>query len=60
MPSKAALDHALNVIETLDYERIAPQHGSVIRSKKEAQVVIRHLREIEHVGIEYLAAENKV
>ena len=60
MPSKAALDHALNVIETLDYERIAPQHGSVIRSKKDAQVVIRHLREIEHVGIEYLAAENKV
>ena len=60
MPSKAALDHALNVIEALDYERIAPQHGSVIRSKKDAQVVIRHLREIEHVGIEYLAAENKV
>lgn len=60
MPSKTALNHALNVIESLDVARIAPQHGSVIKNKEDARVVIRHLREIEQVGIEYLTAENKV
>ena len=60
MTSKAALTHALDVIESLDFARIAPQHGSIIRSREDAAVVIRHLRKIEHVGIEYLIAENKI
>ena len=60
MTSKTALSHALDVIESLDIERIAPQHGSIIKTKADAQVVIRHLRSIEHVGIDYLIAENKI
>lgn len=60
MTSKKALDHALDVIEALDFARIAPQHGSIIRTRKEADQVIRHLRSIEWVGFEYFQAENKL
>ena len=60
MPSKPALDHALNVIEALDFERIAPQHGSIIKNRKDAERVFRHLRGVEHVGIDYLIEENKL
>ena len=60
MTSKTALSHALDVIESLDIERIAPQHGSIIKSNVDAQIVIRHLRSMEHVGIDYLIAENKL
>ncbi len=58
MTSKIALDHALDVIESLDYQRIAPQHGSILRTREEAQFVIGFLRRVEHVGIDYLIAEN--
>ncbi len=60
MTSKAALSHALDVIESLDVERIAPQHGSILKSKRDAETVTRYLRRMEHVGIEYLIAENKL
>ena len=60
MTSKTALSHALDVIESLDIERVAPQHGSIIKNKKDAELVIRHLKGIEHIGIDYLIAENKL
>ncbi len=60
MTSKVALTHALDVIEKLDIERVAPQHGSILKSKEDVQRVIRFLRKIEHVGIDYLIAENKL
>lgn len=60
MTSKTALSHALDVIESLDIERVAPQHGSILKSKEDVQTVIRYLRKLEHVGIDYLIAENKL
>ncbi len=60
MPSKTALWHALDVIESLDVERIAPQHGSILNSKRDVEAVSRFLRRIDYVGIEYLIAENKL
>ena len=60
MTSHTALSHALNVIELLDFERIAPQHGSIVGSRADAKIVIGYLRELKHVGIDYLIAENKL
>ncbi len=60
MTSSTALSHALDVIESLDVERIAPQHGSIIKNRQDVQTVIRHLRRIEHVGIDYLIAEKRL
>lgn len=60
MTSMTALSHALDVIESLDFERIAPQHGSVVRTRKDAETVIAHLRSMGPVGIEYLVAENRL
>jgi len=58
MTSTIALSHALDVIESLDIERIAPQHGSIMKNKNDVLTVIGHLRNIKHVGIDYLVAEN--
>ena len=52
MTSDRALTLALDTIETLDIERVAPQHGSVVTTKDDAAAIIRHLRAIEHVGID--------
>lgn len=60
MPSTAALKHALDVVESLDYARIAPQHGSILRTKQDAQRVIDHLRKLDAVGIDYLIAEKRL
>ena len=60
MTSKVALDHALDVIESLDFQRIAPQHGSIIPTREQAKYVIAYLRRMEHVGIDYLISENKL
>lgn len=60
MTSTLALKNALDIIETLDIERIAPQHGSIIASKADARRVMASLRGLENIGIDYLAAENRL
>jgi flavorubredoxin len=60
MTSSRALTHALDVIDSIDFERIAPQHGSILKSKKEAKTVMRYLRGIEAVGIDHLIAEHEL
>ena len=60
MTSNLALHRALDTIESLEIDRIAPQHGSIICSPEDAQRVIRHLRRIEQVGIDHLVAEKQV
>jgi len=57
MTSSVAFQHALDVIESIDIERIAPQHGSILKNKEDVQKVIRYLRKMEYVGIDYLIAE---
>lgn len=54
MTSNLAAENALQAIEKLDIERIAPQHGSIIDCKEDAKAVIRHLHMTKNVGIEHL------
>ena len=54
MTSNLAAKHALQAIEALDIERIAPQHGSIIACKEDVQAIIRHLHMTKNVGIEHL------
>ena len=57
MTSNAALIHALDVMEALDIERIAPQHGSILSGKQQVQLALHYLRRLGDVGIDYLASE---
>ena len=58
MTSNKALSQALNIIEPLDFERIAPQHGGILRTRADAELVIGFLRSLDSVGIDALTAEN--
>ena len=60
MPSNAALSGALDVIESLEVDRVAPQHGSILRTEADVKRVVRHLRQIDSVGIDYLTAEKRL
>ncbi|MGI5935597.1 MAG: MBL fold metallo-hydrolase [Oscillospiraceae bacterium] len=57
MPSNRALMNSLNIIEKLDINIIAPQHGSIISTKDDIEAVIRHLYAIQNVGIDWLLSE---
>ena len=57
MTSGLALSNALDVIEKLDIDRIAPQHGSVICEKRDVNAFISHLRAVKNVGIDCVMAE---
>lgn len=57
MTSTRALANTLNTIEKLNIERIASQHGSIISAKDDVKAIIRHLRAIKNVGIDYLLPE---
>lgn len=60
MPSNCALKNTLNIIEKLDIEMIAPQHGSIIYKKEDIESVMQHLRSIKNVGIDLLLSEESV
>ncbi|MGI6406547.1 MAG: MBL fold metallo-hydrolase [Syntrophaceticus sp.] len=60
MTSNRALANTLNTIEKLDIDRIAPQHGSIISTKENITAIIRHLRAIKNVGIDYLLSEEPI
>ena len=53
MTSNLASRHALELIGTLDIDRIAPQHGSIIESPVNVKIALSHLQRIKNVGIEY-------
>jgi len=46
MPSRDIFNYALRKIEALDMERIAPQHGSIIR-KEQIPVLIEQMKSLE-------------
>ncbi len=54
MTSNRALANALDAIQQLDIDRIAPQHGRIISAKEDVEAIIRHLRAIGNVGIDRL------
>ena len=53
MASNLAVEYTMNLLESLDIECIAPQHGSVIPRKEDVQTIIKHLKRVKNVGIEY-------
>lgn len=59
MPSEASLRHALEIIGSVKFTSIAPQHGSVIRTRAEAEMVMSHLRNLTGVGIDGILKPGK-
>ncbi|WFA09345.1 MBL fold metallo-hydrolase [Tissierella sp. Yu-01] len=53
MNSAKALRYALDQIEALDVELIAPQHGSLIDREYDKTIIIKHLRALENIGFDY-------
>lgn len=53
MSSAKALRYALDRILELDTEIVAPQHGSIIDSKKDKLTIINYLKSIDDIGIDY-------
>jgi flavorubredoxin len=58
MTSSLAAQHTLAVLEQMDIDRIAPQHGSIIIGKSNVETVMDHIKAIGEVGIEYVLAED--
>ncbi len=52
MTSGTALRHALSVIRGLEFTTIAPQHGSVINSPRDIDLILDRLEHLENVGID--------
>ena len=59
MSSTKAMTHTLDVLESIDTEIIAPQHGSILSSKEDIKAVIRHIRSLDKIGIDYVLRENR-
>ncbi|GAB4268590.1 MAG: MBL fold metallo-hydrolase [Candidatus Rifleibacteriota bacterium] len=51
MPSGKALRYAMKQVNLLPFERIAPQHGSII-DKETAKLVLNRLHTLDRVGID--------
>lgn len=54
MTSNRALTNALDIIESLDINMIAPQHGSIIDNIEDIKTVTHHLRTLKNVGIDHV------
>ncbi|MGM0417643.1 MAG: MBL fold metallo-hydrolase [Thermodesulfobacteriota bacterium] len=52
MTSERSLRYALEVISSIPFDIIAPQHGSIIKDFKSAVLVIKTLKELKDVGID--------
>lgn len=52
MPSSKSLKYAMQQIENLPIEMIAPQHGSIVKNKNDVEFLIKLLKNMENVGIE--------
>jgi flavorubredoxin len=52
MPSEKALRYAMDVFRKLDIETLAPQHGSILKKKKDIAFIIDKLANLKGVGID--------
>ena len=59
MPSKKALNYALDKIVELDSDIIAPQHGSIIERKEDQNIIIEKLKNLKSIGIDAFLEEIK-
>jgi flavorubredoxin len=57
MTSSKALRYAMEQIEKLDIELIAPQHGSLIKSGQDCKIIIDLLKKLQPVGIDFYFQE---
>jgi len=57
MTSNKAAAWTMQMIDSLDIDRIAPQHGSIINSKKDIRSIIHHLQSVQAVGIDFYLDE---
>lgn len=55
-PSKRILRYAMNILEQIDFELIAPQHGSIV-NKQTGRVLLKKLAELDNVGIDKICQE---
>ncbi len=55
MPCEKSLRHAMNIIKNLDINIIAPQHGSVLPSRRDVYFLLNRLECLEGVGIDSTA-----
>lgn len=58
MTSTKALGYALDIIESLNPQRIAPQHGSIVEGRDWVQMIVAHLRHVSSVGIDWYLENN--
>lgn len=59
MNSTESLKYALDQVEKLDPLLVAPQHGSIIDSKEELNLIIRKLKEEKYIGFDYYLQRRK-
>ncbi|MBT8365985.1 MAG: MBL fold metallo-hydrolase [Deltaproteobacteria bacterium] len=52
MPSRKALMYALKKILEIPFEKIAPQHGSIVKDKKALKFLFKLLMSLKDVGID--------
>ena len=57
-PSRMVLEYAFSRFEHLDFEMIAPQHGSILKADV-AKVIIRRLKSLDNIGIEKFVKNEK-
>lgn len=60
MNSAKALGYALDQIEKVNPTLLAPQHGSLIDTKRDLTTIISRLREEEYIGFDHFMQVNKL
>ena len=58
MPSRKALMYALEKILEIPFEKIAPQHGSIVKDKKALKFLFKLLTSLKDVGIDGIADDD--
>ena len=58
MPCSKALKYAFEKILTIPFDTIAPQHGSIVRDKRELKYIFKLLTALDDVGIDNIIEDN--
>ncbi|MCB9480908.1 MAG: MBL fold metallo-hydrolase [Desulfobacteraceae bacterium] len=52
MTSERALKYAMEVISSIPFEKIAPQHGSILEDLETIVCIVKHLKNLKDVGVD--------
>jgi flavorubredoxin len=58
MPSRKALKFAFEKILAIPFKKIAPQHGSILKDKREMKYIFKLLTSLTEVGIDGIIGDN--